>query len=220
MNPYVILGVPPDASDHQIKMAYRARCKATHPDTGADGTEFHQLGNAYAVLRDPERRKAYDETGSIDANAVRASHADVLEFLATLFTRAIDIEGAAGISMKQIDLMQSMRENSYRIRAEGAGKLRAYEKAIADREVLRTRIIRKDDGQNLFVAALDHQLTELRDNLRVTKKNLDMLDRAIAELGHYESIVEVVQAMQTFVHGAGTFNQNATGQSIFFRVVT
>ncbi len=43
-------------------------------------------------------------------------------------------------------------------------------------------------------------------------------DRAIAELGHYESIVEVVQAMQTFVHGAGTFNQNSTGQSIFFRV--
>lgn len=216
MNPYDILGVPPGASDQQIKQAYRMRCKATHPDTGADGVEFHQIGIAYGVLRDPERRKHYDETGSIDEAAVRVSHQQVLEFLATLFNMAIDIEGKSGQSMKSIDLMKSMRDNAARLHDEGWAKLAGYQKAIADREVLRTRIIRKDDGQNLFVAALDHQLTHLRQNERTTKNQVEILKRARAELEHYESIVEVVQAVQTFVHGAGMFtNSTATGTGVF-----
>jgi curved DNA-binding protein CbpA len=216
MNPYETLGVPPNASDYQIKQAYRSRCKATHPDTGADGAEFHQVGIAYGVLRDPERRKLYDETGSIDETAVRVSHQQVLEFLATLFNMAIDVEGKSGQSMKSIDLMKSMRDNAGRLQDEGWAKLAGYQKAIADRETLRSRIIRKDDGQNLFVAALDHQLTHLRQNERTTKNQVEILKRARAELEHYESIVEVVQAVQTFVHGAGMFsNSTATGTSVF-----
>lgn len=215
MSPYEILGVPPNASDYQIKQAYRARCKATHPDTGADGAEFHQVGVAYAVLRDPERRKLFDETGSIDDTAVRVSHQAVLEFLATLFNMAIDVEGKSGQSMKNIDLMKSMRDNSDRLHDEGWARLAGIQKSIVDRETLRGRITRKDDGQNLFVAALDHQLTKLRENERTTKNQVEILKRARAELEHYESIVEVVQAMQVFVHGAGTFNQNTTGNSIY-----
>lgn len=216
MNPYDILGVPPDATDHQIKTAYRQRAKATHPDTGADGAEFHQLGIAYAVLRDPERRKLYDETGSIDESAARVSHQQVLEFLASMFNMAIDIEGASGQSMKHIDLMRSMRENAKRIQADGYQRQGQFRKQIADRETLRTRIIRKNDGQNLFVAALDHQLEILRKNEHATRNNLEVVTRAIAELENYESVVEVVQAMQTYVHGAGAFHQNnSTSTSIY-----
>lgn len=214
-SPYEILGVLTNASDYQIKQAYRSRCKATHPDTGADGVEFHQVGIAYGVLRDPERRKLYDETGSIDETAVRVSHQQVLEFLASLFNMAIDVEGKSGQSMKSVDLMQSMRKNSEKLHDEGWSRLAGIQKAITDREALRGRITRKDDGDNLFVAALDHQLNFLRQNERTTKTQVEILKHGRAELEHYESVVEVVQAMQTFVHGAGTFNQNATGNSIF-----
>ena len=64
---YVILGVPPTASDHAITLAYRGQIKRVHPDyaisdadrrrrTGASAT----LNDAYAVLGDPRQRANYD----------------------------------------------------------------------------------------------------------------------------------------------------------------
>ncbi len=60
---YVILGVPPDATFDEIKLAYRQLALAYHPDrNGAPEAEdrFKELNEAYEVLSDPEKRAAYD----------------------------------------------------------------------------------------------------------------------------------------------------------------
>lgn len=62
-NPYEILGVRRDASDDQIKAAYRRRAKATHPDSGGDPAAFGRVQKAYELLLDPVRRKVFDDTG-------------------------------------------------------------------------------------------------------------------------------------------------------------
>lgn len=217
MNPYDTLGVPRDATEHQIKIAYRQRVKETHPDTGADGSDFHDVGTAYAVLRDKDRRKLYDDTGSINASDVRSSHEAVLNVIAQMFDMAINIEGQSGRSFKHIDLMEAMKANLSRLKVEGSTKMANIRKAVADREVLRTRIIRKGDGENLFVAMLDRQLTELRTTEAKLKVDVSTLERAQEELSHYQSVVEVVQAMQTFVWGGGAFNGAATNNSVFTR---
>lgn len=62
-NPYEILGVRRDASDEQIKAAYRRRAKSTHPDSGGDTTAFGRVQKAYELLLDPVRRKVFDDTG-------------------------------------------------------------------------------------------------------------------------------------------------------------
>jgi formylglycine-generating enzyme required for sulfatase activity len=64
---YSILGVARDASEAEIRRAFRARAKAHHPDiaaaSGSAGGEydFGRLTEAYETLKDPERRQAYDE---------------------------------------------------------------------------------------------------------------------------------------------------------------
>ena len=61
---YARLGVRPSASSEEIRAAYRKKAQATHPDHNPDdpdaGERFQAVKEAYQVLRDPERREAYD----------------------------------------------------------------------------------------------------------------------------------------------------------------
>jgi curved DNA-binding protein len=64
---YEALGVPRDASLDQIKKAYRKLAREHHPDVskagGGSEARFKEVAEAYATLKDPEKRKAYDELG-------------------------------------------------------------------------------------------------------------------------------------------------------------
>ncbi|MGI9237171.1 MAG: DnaJ C-terminal domain-containing protein [Woeseiaceae bacterium] len=64
---YDIMGVQRDASQDEIKRAYRKLARKYHPDVSkqADAeARFKDLGEAYAVLKDPEKRAAYDQLGA------------------------------------------------------------------------------------------------------------------------------------------------------------
>lgn len=64
---YETLGVPRTATQDDIKKAYRKLSKKFHPDinkTKGAEDKFKQVGEAYEVLKDPERRRKYDDLGS------------------------------------------------------------------------------------------------------------------------------------------------------------
>lgn len=65
---YKILGVSKNASQEEIKKAYRKLALKYHPDKTKgdkqDEERFKEIGEAYAVLRDPEKRKKYDQLGA------------------------------------------------------------------------------------------------------------------------------------------------------------
>src|SRR5205823_2837731 len=65
---YKTLGVNRNASDKDIKSAYRKLARKYHPDVNpgdkAAEEKFKEIGEAYEVLSDPDKRRKYDQFGS------------------------------------------------------------------------------------------------------------------------------------------------------------
>jgi molecular chaperone DnaJ len=102
---YAVLGVPRDASEDDIKQAYRRLAMQWHPDRNAGAKEaeekFKEITEAYDVLRDPQKRATYDrygEAGLRGASQAQYEHVDLSEAL-NIFMRDFggfgDLFGAA-----------------------------------------------------------------------------------------------------------------------------
>jgi molecular chaperone DnaJ len=78
MDLYILLGVQREASEAEIKRAYRRLARRLHPDINPGdreaATRFRQIADAYEILIDPDRRRRYD------SGALRASGDDVSAF--------------------------------------------------------------------------------------------------------------------------------------------
>src|ERR1700748_223004 len=101
---YEVLGVSRDASDTEIKKAFRGLARELHPDvTGHDPeaeARFKEAAEAYEVLSDAERRRTYDQygaeglrSGGYDPGAGFGSFDDIFQ---SLFGQAFGGRGGFG----------------------------------------------------------------------------------------------------------------------------
>ncbi len=77
---YEILGVARDASEADVKKAFRRKARETHPDVnGADNAEeqFKLINEAYDVLSDPQKRQMFDQYGTADPRSAGMGGPDI-----------------------------------------------------------------------------------------------------------------------------------------------
>src|SRR5262245_6129302 len=69
MSPYELLGLDRDASEAQVRRAYRRLARRWHPDLNPGNAEaarrYGAITEAFATLVDPVRRRAYDASGAV-----------------------------------------------------------------------------------------------------------------------------------------------------------
>lgn len=99
---YAILGVPRDASQDDVKKAFRKLAHKHHPDKeGGDEAKFKEANEAYGVLSDPEKRKRYDQFGSAFDQAGGGRPGDGFDF------SGFDFSGGGGFEEVFSDIFGS-----------------------------------------------------------------------------------------------------------------
>lgn len=95
---YEVLGVSREASDQEIKTAYRKLALQYHPDRNLEGKDaaterFKEITEAYSVLADAQKRSAYDHFGHAGVGGAGSGQPD---FSSTIFADFGDIFGSFG----------------------------------------------------------------------------------------------------------------------------
>lgn len=73
MDYYSILGINKNASEKDIRKAYKTKSMQHHPDRGGDEEKFKEVNEAYSTLKDPQKKAMYDQYGTADPQQAQAN---------------------------------------------------------------------------------------------------------------------------------------------------
>lgn len=175
MTHYETLGIGRDATDQQIKAAYRRAAWRHHPDRdGGTHEKMSSIQQAYECLIDPLARAAYDagkrHSEEQDAAATR-------EILTHLFNEALSLDNPC-------DVVERIGAHLRGHRPQLQAKIVALTGRRSKLLKWRGRV-RSASEVNLMESAIDEQIAVLDDELYNVKRSLDLNGRALALLADY-----------------------------------
>jgi molecular chaperone DnaJ len=130
-DPYEILGVGRQATEAEIKAAFRRLASQHHPDRNPDDPEaqvrFKEINAAHQILSDPEKRAAYDRFGEAAFRPGGAGNVDFSDLggFESIFG---DLLGAFGLRTGETGAVKKTLELTFEESARGAKKTISYER--------------------------------------------------------------------------------------------
>ncbi len=206
-DPYRTLDVGKNANRAAVKRAYIKKSKKHHPDAGGDAEEFKEVAWAYWVLRDSERRTAYDRNGEVE-RPPPDDREKVVKAIVDMYDQALKSESTF---RSDVDLMDNMRKyTSERIKAIEDAVKKQHE-GVANLRSLLGRVQYEGKKENLFEAMTLARIDGV-SRVLATNEDLARISRMVLEeLEDYESVVEMVQrTMTVWVTSTTVHNTDST----------
>jgi len=203
MELYNELGIDADATQQEIKKAYRIKASVYHPDKN-DGCEiaaeqFKKVQHAYEVLSNEDNRAHYDRTGNVCD--VKAIYNDALEIITSAMLALVSNNSYERDNY--IPQIVKLLENNLRSSRE------KIEKVSADIEKLKY-LIDNTAANEAILRGLTQQLNQMAVGKEEPSKLIPILEKAleIMEEVSYTGIVPTRQAFGGFFQQGGN---NSTG---------
>lgn len=185
-DPYQILGIERDASDAAIRLSYLTLAKTLHPDAAGMESEeaFKKLQAAYAILKDPEKKAFYDQTGMVmgedmEQGRILTTAAGALEQV--LMT--IGDDPTIDLVKEAITLLEKFKQSAPGARKELESKKKKYEKLLK-------KLIKRKGGGNPIAFLFEKKVKDLDSQKKAIDQELNQVEKAIELLGEYQYEIE------------------------------
>lgn len=181
---YTVLGVAIDATQDEIKRAYRSMAQRIHPDKGGDKEHFQAIQEAYEVLSDPERRARYDQDGTYRREN-RPSEQDKINSVAQnglMQVLSNIIDGTQYVEYS--DIFAALVEEAKKLCAQIEGERDGLRQRLEKHEKAMGRIKAKDGHENVAALLMQTVIGTIKDEIakaefavKVGNRMLEIIDQ-------------------------------------------
>lgn len=212
---YEIIGVLPTATAAEIKAAYRQKVVKVHPDAGGDLQEMAELNSAYQVLRDPEKRRHYDETGLIEDKSLFVDHTNMVNFLVKCFDDAVGMVGG-NMQLTNTFVVERMKDSIAKHIAtteEIQAGLLLNIKTLED--IMSQVAVPANDKSNIFFQIIRTKIEKMREAHTGNTAVLRIQKMAAEEMEPYSTLAEYMNGINTITNPSwgSTFSTHFTTSS-------
>ncbi len=178
VDPYEVLGLDRSATKEDVDAAYRRAARRTHPDAGGNRNEFEEVTLAADVLRDPDRRAKYDQTGDLCGEPhvmLSAAMGLIIQVIDNLVGQWVGNPFGGTPDPSEGKLLEAVNEQLRRQADDLRRPMEQLTRGVASLERMEKRLRRLKKGDETLAAAIRHH----RDHVAGQKKQLDQKLAAI-----------------------------------------
>lgn len=183
---YDTLGVKKDASQAEIKKAFKKKASQHHPDKVTGSDEAMAMVNvAYEILKDPNRRKHYNETGS--ERPILSMEQEIRNNMFQMFTDLLEAPGDI-VELCKVNITGNIERTEDKI-IEKKGKIKYL-------KIRRKDVKTKKGKDNYFHSIVDARLADHKRQIEQLKETIKMFRGMEAAIVFYEFTGEIETPQQ------------------------
>jgi len=183
---YELLQIDRDATEEEIKKAFRKLAAEHHPDKGGDVNYFRELLNAYQILLDPELKEKYDLTGQIgEVSNERKKDVISRDNIITMFSDYLNrIRCREDLLEKNIlnELAKQIRVQEQRL----ISYLMENEARLDGLSALKGRFSKKDEEKTFFDLIIESKIEEVLKIIEALKFDISVRKHMLKIISEYD----------------------------------
>jgi len=194
---YEILGVARTVTTAALHPAFRKAAARTHPDVaGGSRQAYEAVRRAYEVLKDPKRRKLYDDTGIV-RESKRDKTAGAIEVISEILNKIVATMAMQNIDVETVYLIETLKGEVATMRKTLAGEIKKAEAHAKRFKKIIERTSRKQ-GKNIIVEICAGKLHDVQKAIEDGHETDEMFEMAETIIAAHEFKVDAPQGFAGF----------------------